>query len=221
MCDDKRFPKLVAGPIKEIAAIVHDGLFTYVKYTPFYLTAPIDIYIGPTQQIRIGALPVRSVSCLYFNNDRQIHFTDRLLMPAFGTGAIYDMFPAMEDIVSQLVTKWERYVAFIQRLQARAKILTHGRRFGPDRVIDPSKDYTKLTLDAIALASMSYRMNSFYSVSQTCTLHLFVLTWSSGRHGSFRGCAWQSSQRVPTTSYTPAYFNGNDDWNSNAVQGRH
>lgn len=38
------------------------------------------------------------------------------------------------------------------------------RRFGPDYVIDPGKDYTKLTLDAISLASMSYRMNSFYTV---------------------------------------------------------
>ena len=53
-------------------------------------------------------------------------------------------------------------------------------RFGPDNVIDPAKDYTKLTLDAIALASMSYRMNSFYSVSRTPVLHQFVLTQSSG-----------------------------------------
>lgn len=31
-------------------------------------------------------------------------------MPVFGMGAIRDMFPAMEDVVSQLVTKWERFV---------------------------------------------------------------------------------------------------------------
>ena len=53
---------------------------------------------------------------------------------------------------------------------ARAEIPTH--RFGPDYVIDPVKDYTKLTLDAISLASMSYRMNSFYTVSRTPTLRL-------------------------------------------------
>ena len=30
LCDDKRFPKLVTGAVKEISALVHDGLFTYV-----------------------------------------------------------------------------------------------------------------------------------------------------------------------------------------------
>ena len=49
-----------------------------------------------------------------------------------------------------------------------AKILD--LRFGPDHVIDPGKDYTKLTLDAISLASMSYRMNSFYTVGRSSTL---------------------------------------------------
>ena len=31
LCDDKRFPKLVTGAVKEISALVHDGLFTYFK----------------------------------------------------------------------------------------------------------------------------------------------------------------------------------------------
>jgi cytochrome P450/NADPH-cytochrome P450 reductase len=64
-------------------------------------------------------------------------------MPVFGAAAVRNMFPAMEDIISQLVAKWER--------------------FGPEYVINPTVDYTKLTLDAISLASMSYRMNSFYT----------------------------------------------------------
>jgi len=34
LCDDKRFPKLVTGAVKEISALVHDGLFTYVDCTP-------------------------------------------------------------------------------------------------------------------------------------------------------------------------------------------
>ncbi|KAM5540781.1 hypothetical protein V8D89_005425 [Ganoderma adspersum] len=66
----------------------------------------------------------------------------RLLMPCFGTSNIYNMFDDMMDIVSQLVLKWER--------------------FGPRDKIDPSNDYTRLTLDAISLCSMSYRLNSFY-----------------------------------------------------------
>jgi cytochrome P450 len=36
---------------------------------------------------------------------------DRLLMPVFGAAAIRDMFPAMEDVISQLVAKWERSVS--------------------------------------------------------------------------------------------------------------
>ena len=95
-------------------------------------------------------------------------------MPVFGTGAIRDMFPAMEDIVSQLVTKWERFATVARPWKAQAKASVP--RFGPDNIIDPGKDYTKLTLDAIALASMSYRMNSFYTVSQMVTLRPFVLT---------------------------------------------
>ena len=90
-------------------------------------------------------------------------FSDRLLMPVFGVAAVRDMFPAMEDVISQLVDKWER------RVSLRATSHNHGTkyaydRFGPDYVINPAKDYTKLTLDAISLASMSYRMNSFYTV---------------------------------------------------------
>ena len=34
LCDDKRFPKLVSGAVKEISVLVHDGLFTYADCTP-------------------------------------------------------------------------------------------------------------------------------------------------------------------------------------------
>jgi len=181
----------------------------------FDLPAPIDIYTGLTRQTKTGESLVRSPPCLYRNNDRSFHPTDRLLMPVFGTGAIRDMFPAMEDIVSQLVTKWERFATFILRYETWAKMVA--RRFGPDHVIDPSKDFTKLTLDAIALASMSYRMNSFYSVSRAPALHPIVLTYSSGRYGAFRSCVGWGSQRVPTAGYTPAHRNSNNEWYSSAI----
>ncbi|KAI0075367.1 bifunctional P-450/NADPH-P450 reductase [Panus rudis PR-1116 ss-1] len=66
----------------------------------------------------------------------------RILMPAFSTANVLGMFDDMYDIVSQLVLKWER--------------------FGSNDPIDVSADFTRLTLDAIALCSMSYRLNSFY-----------------------------------------------------------
>jgi cytochrome P450/NADPH-cytochrome P450 reductase len=118
LCNDKRFPKLVTGAVKEISALVHDGLFTYVRCGPSHSATSIDIHPGPTPQTRIGASPVRPPSRLYLNSDPLIHFTDRLLMPVFGTAAIRDMFPAMEDIVSQLVTKWERFAVLVQRWRA-------------------------------------------------------------------------------------------------------
>jgi hypothetical protein len=40
-----------------------------------------------------------------------MEFPDRLLMPVFGATAVRDMFPAMEDVIYQLVDKWERRVS--------------------------------------------------------------------------------------------------------------
>ncbi|KAJ7292600.1 fatty acid hydroxylase [Mycena rebaudengoi] len=70
----------------------------------------------------------------------------RLLMPAFGPLQIKEMMEEMRDISSQLLLKWER--------------------FGPEAVIDPSDDFTRLALDTISYCSMSHRLNSFYSENQ-------------------------------------------------------
>jgi cytochrome P450/NADPH-cytochrome P450 reductase len=51
--------------------------------------------------------------------------------PAFGPLAIRGMFDEMHDLASQLVVKWAR--------------------FGEKEVIDVSSDFTRLTLDTIAL----------------------------------------------------------------------
>ena len=74
----------------------------------------------------------------------------RILMPAFSPVALRGMFDGMSDIAEQLMLKWER--------------------LGPDADIDVTHDFTRLTLDTIALCSFSYRFNSFYS-SQ---MHPFV-----------------------------------------------
>lgn len=62
-------------------------------------------------------------------------------MPAFGTTAIREMFGDMLDIASQLLLKWER--------------------FGPEYIINPTEDFTRLTFDTIAFCSMSYRCVAF------------------------------------------------------------
>ncbi|CAF0826230.1 unnamed protein product [Adineta steineri] len=73
----------------------------------------------------------------------------KILMPAFGPQAIRDMFPAMMDICTQLILRWERFAG---------------------EEIDVCDNLTRLTLDTIALCSFNYRFNSFYHN----TMHRFV-----------------------------------------------
>ncbi|KAI0354817.1 fatty acid hydroxylase [Trametes cingulata] len=74
--------------------------------------------------------------------EKNWYIAHRLLMPSFNAAGVYRMTDDMMDIISQLVLKWER--------------------FGAKGIIDPASDFTRLTLDAISLCAMSYRLNSFY-----------------------------------------------------------
>ncbi|PSR83575.1 cytochrome P450 [Coniella lustricola] len=93
----------------------------------------------------------------------------RILMPAMGPLAIRGMFDEMHDLASQLVTKWAR--------------------FGSQEVIDVSADFTRLTLDTIALCSMGTRFNSFY----TDEMHPFV--------GAMLGALQESGRRAPRPAW--------------------
>ncbi|KAJ7035907.1 fatty acid hydroxylase [Mycena alexandri] len=97
-----------------------------------------------------GLLEVRNLTgdALFTAQDDEPNWgiAHRLLMPAFGTIAVKDMMEEMRDISNQLLLKWER--------------------FGPDAIIDPSEDFTRVALDAIAYCSMSHRLNSFYTEQQ-------------------------------------------------------
>ncbi|KDQ16558.1 hypothetical protein BOTBODRAFT_252416 [Botryobasidium botryosum FD-172 SS1] len=107
ICDEKRFHKLVAGPLNQIRNGTGNGLFT----------------------ARHG--------------EESWALAHRLLMPAFGPVMIRSMFADMLDICSQLILKWERY--------------------GPNHVINPTDDFTRLAFDTISLCVTSYRFNSFYT----------------------------------------------------------
>ncbi|XXG96367.1 hypothetical protein Hte_002649 [Hypoxylon texense] len=74
----------------------------------------------------------------------------RVLMPAFGPMSIRNMFDEMHEISTQLAMKWARY--------------------GPHNAIEVSDDFTRLALDTLALCSMGYRFNSYYTEG----LHPFV-----------------------------------------------
>ncbi|CAF3765878.1 unnamed protein product [Rotaria socialis] len=65
----------------------------------------------------------------------------KILLPAFGPNAIRGMFSEMMDIASQLILRWERFAG---------------------EEIDACDNFTRLTLDTIALCSFDYRFNSFY-----------------------------------------------------------
>lgn len=80
----------------------------------------------------------------------------RILMPAFTPVALKGMYDGMADIVDQLMYKWSRV-----RSDAR---------------VDLPSDFTRLTLDTIALTSFSYRFNSFYSEQ----LHPFIGAMADG-----------------------------------------
>ncbi|KAK4235289.1 cytochrome P450 [Achaetomium macrosporum] len=74
----------------------------------------------------------------------------RVLMPAFGPASIQGMFDEMHEIASQLALKWARH--------------------GPDAPIMVTDDFTRLTLDTLALCTMDFRFNSYYHDA----LHPFI-----------------------------------------------
>ncbi|KZL74072.1 bifunctional p-450:NADPH-p450 reductase, partial [Colletotrichum tofieldiae] len=78
----------------------------------------------------------------------------RILIPAFGPVTIRGMFDEMLDVASQMALKWARH--------------------GSSTPIMVTDDFTRLTLDTIALCSMDFRFNSFYREE----LHPFVKAMS-------------------------------------------
>lgn len=74
--------------------------------------------------------------------ERNWGIAHRILAPHFAPLAIGNMFSDMHDIATQLALKWARH--------------------GPEHNIQVTDDFTRLTLDAIALCAMDYRFNSYY-----------------------------------------------------------
>lgn len=88
------------------------------------------------------------------------------------------MFDEMYDIASQLALKWAR--------------------FGENQPIMVTNDFTRLTLDTLALCSMNFRFNSFYSP----TLHPFIEAM-----GNFLTESGARTRRLPL----PSIFFRRDD----------
>ncbi|KAJ5594210.1 Bifunctional cytochrome NADPH reductase [Penicillium hispanicum] len=95
---------------------------------------------GGLQQIRNGTHD--GLFTANYPGEENWAIAHRVLVPAFGPLMIRGMFDEMYDIGSQLVMKWAR--------------------LGPDTPITVTDDFTRLTLDTIALCAMGTRFNSFY-----------------------------------------------------------
>ncbi|KXJ93884.1 bifunctional unspecific monooxygenase/NADPH--hemo protein reductase [Microdochium bolleyi] len=102
----------------------------------------------------------------------------RILMPAFGPMGIRNMFDEMHDISTQLCMKFARH--------------------GPAHKIQASDDFTRLALDTLALCTMGFRFNSYY----TDTMHPFVEAM-----GDFLKESGKRVQRPPL----PNFFFRNED----------
>ena len=90
------------------------------------------------QQVRNG---VKDGLFTAFEEEENWGLAHRILMPKFGPMAMAEMYPEMYEIACQLAAKWAR---------------------DPAKAIDPTEDFTKLTLDSIALCAMDTRFNSYY-----------------------------------------------------------
>ena len=108
----------------------------------------------------------------------------RILVPAFGPLSIRGMFEGMHDIATQLVMKWARR--------------------GPEFVIPVTDDFTRLTLDTLALCAMDYRFNSFYQNE----MHPFV-----NAMGDFLKESGTRATRLSVIK--PLYRQQNESYNSN------
>ncbi|KAH8911283.1 putative bifunctional P-450:NADPH-P450 reductase [Coniochaeta sp. PMI_546] len=95
----------------------------------------------------------------------------RVLMPAFGPTKIQSMFDDMHDIAAQLAMKWARH--------------------GPSAPIHVTDDFTRLTLDTLALCAMDYRFNSYYHDE----MHPFIEAM-----GDFLVASGNRSRRPPLPS---------------------
>ncbi|KAK5991521.1 hypothetical protein PT974_09805 [Cladobotryum mycophilum] len=133
LSDERRFTKMVSGPLFQLRNACGDSLFTA------------------------------------HSNEANWELSHRILMPAFGPLAIRGMFDQMHDLASQLVVKWAR--------------------FGSREVINVTSDFTRLTLDTIALCSMGTRFNSFYHEE----MHPFI--------GSMIGVLQESGRRAARPNF--------------------
>lgn len=102
------------------------------------------------------------------NEDPDWGQAHRILTPAFGPLAIEEMFDGMRSSDKAKVLP-SHALTFVEMKDIANQLILKWARQGTAR-ISATQDFTRLTLDTIALCSMDYRFNSFYQES----MHPFV-----------------------------------------------
>jgi cytochrome P450 / NADPH-cytochrome P450 reductase len=110
------------------------------------------IVSGSLEEVRNGIHD--GLFTAYGPQEKNWGIAHRILLPAFGPVSIRSMFDEMHDIASQLVMKWARH--------------------GSEVDIHVTDDFTRLTLDTLALCAMDYRFNSYYHEE----MHPFIAAMS-------------------------------------------
>ena len=116
-----------------------------------------------------------------FNEEENWGIAHRILMPKFGPLSIQQMFSGIYHAVfgSSLLMELEMYDISTQMISKWA-------RQGPEVEIDPTDDFTRLTLDTIALGAMNTRFNSFYREHRHPFVDAMVFFLAESGRRSFR-----------------------------------
>jgi cytochrome P450/NADPH-cytochrome P450 reductase len=152
-----------AGPVQAMmkAVDLHGPLLRVVMPGRSIIMVASEEYVrelcDETRFRKLISTPLRNVQDFSGNglftaetNDPEWEKAHRILLPAFGMGAMKGYFEPMLELAEQMLDKWERMPA--------------------SEEIDVSDDMTRLTLDTIGLCGFDYRFNSFFSDS----MHPFV-----------------------------------------------
>jgi cytochrome P450/NADPH-cytochrome P450 reductase len=122
---------------KEIITISSVALLDEICDEKRFWKSPVDALANMAGKQAGGEKPTRGLFSADSEDEMDWQQAHRVLMPAFGPLSIQQMFGEMHDIASQLVLKWAR--------------------MGPALKIHVTSDFTRLTLDTIALCAMDYR----------------------------------------------------------------
>ena len=133
-------PQFISGAVKEGYAVVHEGLVTYADSTPIQ---PHRNLCGADMTDKNRGSPVRSSSCLYPSRRRPINSLRRSFTRAcFWDGRRSRYVPGNGRYSLTAGHKMGEVCPVRPTLE---NIYSGPSKFGPDRVIDPSRDYAKLT----------------------------------------------------------------------------